>query len=38
LLKNPDELAKRQAEFQEATATLLKACQPQPHHFALTKL
>jgi lysophospholipase L1-like esterase len=35
--KNPDELAKRQAEFQEATATLLKACQPVPHHFALAR-
>jgi len=37
LLGNPDELAKRQAQFQEATAALLKACQPVSHHFAITR-
>ena len=38
LLKNPDEQAARQADLEKATAALVKACQPQPHHFTLTRL
>jgi len=37
LLKNPDEPAAREASFKAATDALIKACQPQPHHFMVTR-
>ena len=37
-LTDPDAPAKREAEVQKLTAALEKACQPQKHHFALTKI